>query len=547
MMFRRDRPLNGDPLVYVMPGVNALRIHRVPLLGALAVAALAVAVACGGRAANDAPRPTTVDPAVAAATITAGDMIERIGTLAHDSMRGRDTPSPGLEMAAAYLASEFRALGLAPGGDDGFFLQRYPLPLRALDTTAVHFGSVAGGENRMLAYGVDFFAAAARPFPDAAMGHGRLVWTGRVEAGALAAGPEVQGQVMVVGVPGAFSRDFRLAVSSARGAAQQADARALLVVLDPEFAADAFARLARASRSPSRALVDPAEIPVFYVTYGAASALFGRGGLRPEQLPPAPPSPVVVPGVDTHFAAPARILEDANPPNVVAILRGSDPALRDTYVVFSAHMDHIGVGTADATGDSIHNGADDDASGTSALVEVAEAFASLSEAPRRSLVFLAVSGEEKGLLGSRWFTDHPTIPLDRMIANINVDMIGRNAPDSIVAIGQEYSSLGPLLERVAGEHPELGLTVSRDLWPEERFFFRSDHFNFARHEIPALFFFAGTHEDYHRPSDEVEKIDGEKAARVARLVFHVARAIADSGEPPRWTEQGLAEVRALTR
>jgi len=525
--------------------VTPFRAHRAPLLGALAVTALAAA--CAGRAANEAPRSTVADPAAAAATITAGDMIERIGTLAHDSMRGRDTPSPGLEMAAGYLAAEFRALGLEPGGDDGSFLQRYPLPLRALDTTAVHFGSVAGGENRMLVHGVDFFAAAARPFPDAAMGHGRLVWTGRVGAGELAVGPEVQGQVMAVGVSGGFSRDFRLAVASARRAAQEAGARALLVMLDPDFATDAFTRLTRVSSNPSRALVDPAEIPIFYLTYDAASSLFGRGGLRPEQLPPAPPSPVVVAGVDTHFAAPARTIEDANPPNVVAILRGGDPALRDTYVVFSAHMDHIGVGTADATGDSIHNGADDDASGTSALVEVAEAFAALPEPPRRSLVFLAVSGEEKGLLGSRWFTDHPTVPLERTIANINVDMIGRNAPDSIVAIGQEYSSLGPLLERVAGEHPELGLTVSRDLWPQERFFFRSDHFNFARHEIPALFFFAGVHEDYHRPSDEVEKIDGDKAARVARLIFFTARAIADSPDPPRWTEQGLAEVRALTR
>jgi Zn-dependent M28 family amino/carboxypeptidase len=206
----------------------------------------------------------------------------------------------------------------------------------------------------------------------------------------------------------------------------------------------------------------------------------------------------------------------------------------------------VGVGRA-FDGDSIYNGADDDASGTSALLEIAEAFASMPEPPGRSLVFLAVSGEEKGLLGSRWFTDHPTIPLDRVVANVNIDMIGRNATDSVVVIGMEYSSLGSLVREVAAEHPEIGISVMPDPWPEERFFFRSDHFNFARKEIPALFFFAGVHDDYHRPSDEVEKIDGDKAARVARLIFYTAQALAEDAEAPRWDPQGLAEVRTLTR
>src|SRR5690606_11898205 len=130
--------------------------------------------------------------------------------------------------------------------------------------------------------------------------------------------------------------------------------------------------------------------------------------------------------------------------------------------------DHVGIGRPDASGDSIYNGADDNASGTAALLEVAEAFASLPEAPARSLLFLAVSGEEKGLLGSQYFSDHPTVPIEQMVANINVDMIGRKAPDSIVVIGQEYSSLGPLVREVAAERPELGLVVSEDIWPEER-------------------------------------------------------------------------------
>lgn len=237
----------------------------------------------------------------------------------------------------------------------------------------------------------------------------------------------------------------------------------------------------------------------------------------------------------------------AMPPNVVAILPGRDPDLRATYVVLSAHMDHVGTGPPDAAGDSIYNGADDDASGTAALVEVAEAFAALPDRPARSVVFLAVSGEERGLLGSRWFSENPPMPISSIVANLNVDMIARNAPDSIVAIGQEYSSLGALVREIATRRRELGLKVIADPWPEQRFFFRSDHFSFARKEIPALFFFAGTHEDYHRPSDEVEKIDGRKASRVARLVFHTALRVAEDPAPPRWTPEGLEEVRALTR
>jgi Zn-dependent M28 family amino/carboxypeptidase len=210
-------------------------------------------------------------------------------------------------------------------------------------------------------------------------------------------------------------------------------------------------------------------------------------------------------------------------------------------------MDHVGVGRPDETGDSIYNGADDDASGTAVLVEVAEALAALETPPRRSVLFVAVSGEEKGLLGSRWFADHPTVPIESMVANVNLDMVGRNAADSIVVIGQEYSSLGPMVRRIAAEWPDLGLTVSEDLWPEERFFFRSDHFSFAAKEIPALFFFAGTHEDYHEPGDEVDEIDTDKTARVGRLVLYLTHAIADSPTVPEWDPDGLETVRELTR
>ena len=514
---------------------------------ALAAALVFVSSACAQPGAQLEGAAAGATPAEAAATITPEDMYARIATIADDSMGGRDTPSQGLEKTAQWIADQYATFGLDPAGENGTYFQRYPFPLRALDTAGVHFGTVKDGENVMLAHGEDYYAAAATPLEDRAMGHGSLVWVARAADGSWPAVEAARGQVMAVSLPGTYDRDWRIAAGRARGAAQEAGARALLVILGPDFPAIAFERLAELSATPTRSLVDADEIPAFYVRPAAAAAMLARGGVEMEALPTESGATLTVPGVDAHFSADALVVEDATAPNVVAVLRGSDPALADTYVVFSAHMDHVGVGTPNAAGDSIYNGADDDASGTSALVEMAQAFAMLDDAPRRSLVFLNVSGEEKGLLGSRWFSDHPTVPVEGIVANVNMDMIARNAPDSIVVIGQEYSSLGPLVQRVAGEHPDLGLTVSGDPWPEERFFFRSDHFNFARLEIPALFFFAGVHADYHQPSDEIETIDADKAARVARLAFWTAHAIADSPEAPEWSEQGLEEIRALTR
>src|SRR5690606_2832096 len=290
-----------------------------------------------------------------------------------------------------------------------------------------------------------------------------------------------------ISAPDAFDRTFRAQVARARAIATAAGARALLVVLGPSASQGDIAR--QASAAASTRAIQP-EVPVAFVRRDQAVAAFRAAGSDLAALEARSASaPVAVDGLTVTVTAPFRDT-DHRPPNVAAVLPGSDPALRDTYIVLSAHFDHVGVGAPDATGDSIYNGADDDASGTAGILEVAEAFASLPVPPRRSLLFLAVSGEEKGLLGSRWFSDNPTVPIEAIVANVNLDMIGRNAPDSIVVIGQEFSSMGPLVQRIATERPDLGLTVAEDIWPEENFFFRSDHFNFARKEIPALFFFA---------------------------------------------------------
>ncbi|MDQ3812221.1 MAG: M28 family peptidase [Chloroflexota bacterium] len=483
----------------------------------------------------------------AAETITAGDMRRRIGVLADDSLRGRDTPSPGLEAAAAYSVRELKVFGLQPAGDSGSYLQRYPSPITALSEGDFRFELYSPRGRRTLRYGEDYLVQHGAP---AAVTAG-LVFIGSAGDSAGPLPGRLRDRVAVVSLSGRYDRQWRLNAGRARRAAQAAGAVAIVFALDSTFGAEDRRALAERISGPEGSLRGLSEIASYYLFAPTAAALFRAASLDFDEIHAravgGQNEPVPLPGVTARLNAPVRTLEDAGPTNVVAVLPGSDPKLRDSYVVFSAHMDHVGVGQPDATGDSIYNGADDDASGTSALIELAQAYAALPRRPARSLIFLAVSGEEKGLLGSRYFTDNPTIPLGRIVADINVDMIGRNASDSIVVIGQEFSSLGPLVQQVAGRHPELGLTVAPDLWPDEQFFFRSDHFNFARKEIPALFFFAGVHEDYHRPSDEVEKIDTDKAARVVRLIFYTGYAIATEPEPPRWTQKGLSEVRALTR
>ena len=226
-------------------------------------------------------------------------------------------------------------------------------------------------------------------------------------------------------------------------------------------------------------------------------------------------------------------------PNSVGILLGTDPVLRDEYIVVSAHMDHVGT-SGTSPKDSIWNGADDDASGTAGVLALAEAF---SQAPtKRSIIFLTVSGEEHGLLGSSWFASNPPVPMKRIVANLNLDMIGRNWKDSIVVVGMEHSDLGKTLMKVSAMHPELGIAPMPDPWPQENFFGRSDHYNFARRGVPALFFFNGVHEDYHRPSDSPDKIDAEKESRVVRLIFHVLNAVANAQARPEWNPESYKKI-----
>jgi Zn-dependent M28 family amino/carboxypeptidase len=157
------------------------------------------------------------------------------------------------------------------------------------------------------------------------------------------------------------------------------------------------------------------------------------------------------------------------------------------------------------------------------------------------VIFVAVSGEEKGLWGSDWFSAHPPVPVGQMAANINADMIGRNWPDSIVVIGREHSDLGETLARVGARHPELRMTALDDRWPEQNFYQRSDHYHFAKRGVPVLFFFNGTHADYHRATDHPDKIDGEKLARIAQLMYWIGQEVGNAAERPKWKPESYAK------
>lgn len=509
-----------------------MRVHRFALLAALAACSQPVQTAPIGSA------PGAADGiAEAVASIRPQDFYARIGFLASDALEGRDTPSPGLEAAAAYIASEFHRFGLTPAGDEGTWIQRWPFTLRGLDVAGVRFDVQSGGQAQPLSYRSDFYVAGGAR----ATFSGGLVFVGDAVPGPDARGMLLRDRAVLITMPAGQGQQAFQALNRARAAADSAGAGALIVILPPAIDAAGIAQSAAAGERAARGLPS---IPTFYLRNDRARELFQSARLDLNALAAGSAvRPVELPGVTATLGAGVREVEH-RPPNVVGILRGSDPVLADEYVVFSAHIDHTGICAPNAE-DRICNGADDDASGTSAIMELAEAYSMLPVKPRRSMVFLGVSGEEKGLLGSAYYADNPTVPIESIVANVNLDMIGRNHPDSVVVIGQTYSSLGSLLHRVNERHADLRMTVSDDLWPEQRFFFRSDHFNFARREVPAIFFFTGTHEDYHRPSDTVDRIDLDKITRITHLIFHYGLAIANEEQRPAWDPAGLEEVRRL--
>lgn len=499
--------------------------------------------------AAQAPRPSALPAAVerAAQSITLDDVRRRVHVLADDSMKGRDTPSPELEQTAAYVAAEFRRFGLRPGGDSGTFIQRYAITRKVLDTATSVL--VAGGARTgTLRLGRDVAALPFLPIPGADVSGPVLVLAGTTtDTAQRFGGQDVRGAWIVAPAtagpqgPAGLGADW----ASLR-AAIRAGARGVIFVSDrPDSVWTRMtARMTRPSHALESAGPQQSEGVLLELRDAAARELLGVDAalLRRTTGRTVQRLEGVTLTLRPHFTVLSRITA----PNTVGILEGSDPTLRNEYVLFSAHMDHVGVaanGRCQARGgDSICNGADDDASGTVAVIELAEAFAQLQPRPRRSMIFLTVSGEERGLWGSSYFADHPPLPMSQVVADVNMDMVGRNWTDTIVVIGRRHSDLGATLERVNAAHPELNMRAIDDIWPQENFYRRSDHYNFALKGVPILFFFNGTHPDYHQVSDQPDKIDAEKEARIARLVYYLGYEVAQASERPKWDPDSLRQI-----
>ncbi len=512
-----------------MPSRNHARL-------ALCAAVLTASpLAAQGRA---AAKPAATPGALlkAAATITETDVKRRVEIIAHDSMLGRDTPSRGLDLTAQYVADQFRKFGLKPGGENGTWFQRYQIAKVKLDAEKSHIGFMGNGAH----VHADFTGDARwifGPLPEAHFGGEAVVLAG-VTDGSQVPADDVAGKIVLLILDYSTAAGMQTYTKVAQ-ALRAAGPKAVVMVSNRDDAA--FDRQAKVQTSVRVAVGGGTGVAIVEVRDRAIADYLKSYGVELAAARGAA-APLVKPldGAKVMFDVDRVVVESATAPNTVGILEGSDPVLKKEFVVFSAHMDHIGVRQGQA--DSIANGADDDASGTVGVVELAEAFSRPGARPKRSLVFLTVSGEEKGLWGSAYYADHPTVPLPQIVADINIDMIGRNWKDSIVAIGREHSDLGETLAQVNARHPELRMTAIDDVWPQERFYFRSDHFNFARKGVPILFFFNGVHEDYHKVSDEPAKIDGEKEARILKLLFYLGHEVASRPARPKWNPESYKQI-----
>ncbi len=434
-----------------------------------------------------AETPFTYTPAIESVLnrISPDSLRGHLSFIASDLLAGRDTPSPGLDIAAEYIAAQFRRAGLEPAGDDGYFqTARYvrldPRPESFSLTLHTPHGATTVGEESVAVMAAAAFNCTSVPV---------------VKFGVN----DVAGKVVLA--------DRRLNGSQLRRLS--AAKPALILVLDrkgelvPRF-------------EPQ--LVDPAEIaaPFVFLHNGAFAKAVDAGlaGVTiTTALRPARPAPVKL-------------------RNVIGVLRGSDPALRDTYILLTAHYDHIGVKPDCAGGDCIYNGANDDGSGAVSVIEIASALARLQPRPKRSIVFMTFFGEEKGSYGARWYIRHPVFPLAKTIAGVNLEQLGwTDAPGTATFTGFEYSTL-PRAFVQAGELTGVKVHATSDT---NAYFRRSDNLPFAQAGIPAhTLCVAYTYPDYHGLGDSWDKIDYPNMARVDRMIALGLVMLAGNPVPPRY-------------
>ncbi len=473
--------------------------------------------------------------------LTASDIQYHVNYLASDSLEGRLSGTPGNEKAAGYIAEEFKRFGLQPLGDNGAFTQQFDF-----------VGGINLGENNFLTFQrdgrdttltlhTDFIPAASSSSDSVS---GEVVFAGYgISAEKLNyddyAGLDVNGKIVLTLRYSPAANDphsnfgeyepIRYKALQAR----QHGAKALLVIADADSAAP-LPKL-RFDRSAT-----DTGLPVVYVTAAIADWLLGA----PCQEMMTQINKTKKPISKIIAGSRAAVVTDLDQErrrtaNVIAKLVGSDPKLKEQAVIIGAHYDHLGrssEGALDPNSEGqIHNGADDNASGTAGVLELAQYFSTQSPRPRRSLIFMAYSGEELGLLGSAHYVKQPTFPLEQTIAMINMDMIGRMKDSALVVQGVGTApQWQPLIERLH-QPPQFKLSLKKE-GPGP-----SDHSSFYQKNIPVLFFFTNQHEDYHRVTDDAEKVNAADEARVLRFIAQVALEIANQDSALQFTKAESAQ------
>lgn len=497
------------------------------------VAGVALA-GCG----SPAPGMLRPDTAPTTAAIEAEDLRIRVGILADDSLRGRETGSPGAAAVAGYLAAELTRMGFTPAGDGDHYLQRVPLER---SRTLVSVSATVGDSSMSLGLDQLIPISGIAGLPDASRqsGGGSLIFGGHLVDPTVGSDEltleQLTDAIVIVrlSLPSGVDPDAaspRVPMATLFSPASPASA-VMLVAEEPEAALWEYAteiavkgELSLPTTSPG----DPTAPPFFLISEETAERLIGSS-LSDARQPKTGLGSVAYTIVEQADSVEAW--------NVAGILPGNDPSRAEQYIGLGGHYDHVGVGTP-VNGDSIYNGADDNASGTAVLLEVAEALAALSaeQRPARSMLFVWNTAEESGLLGSEYFTDNPTVPRESIVAHLNLDMVGRNSPDSLLVVGASRLSteLGEVVESVNRQMPRpFVLDYSFD--PEghpEQIYCRSDHYNYARYGIPIVFLTSGLHDDYHAPSDEASKLDYGKLDRVGEFVFGITTELANRATSP---------------
>ncbi|MBE7173702.1 MAG: M28 family peptidase [Williamsia sp.] len=492
------------------------------------------------------------NPEKYAATITAADLKKHLTIVAGDDMQGRETGTEGQKRAAAYIESQFKSLGLRAGNKESF-QQVYPL---MQDTILSSHLQIGGKEYE---FGKDYMLSATTS-ANKNISAQKIVFVGYGIADSVYndyTGIDVKDAIVVyaLGEPRQEGQSAAPAPGG-RGGFSRADARkmqtaiskgaAAVLVLSPRMAtidATMAASQRRSNLYPAgRQGTGSDALNTATISQGLFKELFGnefadtawKKFTNSEKFTAADYKTVNKPVV---FSCQKSSEEKANSSNVLAVLEGTDK--KDEYVFLTAHYDHLGLRNG-----VIYHGADDDGSGTVSVLEMAEAFAKAKaegNGPRRTIVFMTVSGEEKGLWGSAYYGDHPLFPLEKTTVDLNTDMVGRLDPNRtngdstnyVYVIGDDKlsSDLKSISETANNKYTKLELDYKyNDPKDPQRIYFRSDHYNFARKGVPILFYFDGIHADYHRPSDTVDKINFDVMQKRVRFIFHTAWEMANRND-----------------